>query len=102
MHGRNEELSRVNSDLINLLGSVQIAIVIVSSDLRIPRFTPMAEKVLNLIPADLDRSIGHINPNLADVNLEQLITECIDGITPLEREVRDRDGRWYSLHVRPY
>jgi two-component system CheB/CheR fusion protein len=102
MHGRNEELSRVNSDLLNLLGSVQIAIVIVSSDLRIRRFTPMSEKVLNLIPADLDRSIGHIKPNLDDVNLEQLITECIDGIVPIEREVRDREGRWYSLRIRPY
>jgi two-component system CheB/CheR fusion protein len=102
MHGRNEELSRVNSDLLNLLGSVQIAIVIVSADLRIRRFTPMAEKVLNLIPSDLDRSIGHINPNLDGVNLEQLITECVDSISPIEREVRDRDGHWYSLRVRPY
>jgi two-component system CheB/CheR fusion protein len=102
MHGRNEELSRVNSDLVNLLGSVQIAIVIVNSDLRIRRFTPMAEKVLNLIPADLDRSIAHINPNLDGVNLEPLITECIDSIAPIEREVRDRQGHWYSLRIRPY
>jgi len=102
LHGRNEELSRVNSDLINLLGSVQIAIVIVSADLRIRRFTPMAEKVLNLIPADADRLIGHINPNIVGANLEQLIAECIDTISPIEREVQDRQGRWYSLRIRPY
>lgn len=102
LHGRNEELSRVNSDLVNLVGSVQIAIVIVSSDLRIRRFTPMAEKVLNLIPADLDRSIGHINPNIDCPNLEQLIADCIDTVSPLEREVQDRQGRWYSLRIRPY
>ena len=102
LHGRNEELSRVNSDLINLLGIVQIAIVIVSADLRIRRFTPMAEKVLNLIPADADRLIGHINPNIVGANLEQLIAECIDSIAPIEREVRDRQGRWYSLRIRPY
>jgi two-component system CheB/CheR fusion protein len=102
LHGRNEELSRVNSDLMNLVGSVQIAIVIVSSDLRIRRFTPMAEKVLNLIPADLDRSIGHINPNIESPNLEQLIIECMDTVAPIEREVRDRQGHWYSLRIRPY
>jgi two-component system, chemotaxis family, CheB/CheR fusion protein len=62
----------------------------------------MAEKVLNLIPADLDRSIGHINPNIDGVNLEQLIGECIDTISPVEREVRDRQGHWYSLRIRPY
>jgi two-component system CheB/CheR fusion protein len=102
LQGRNEELSRVNSDLINLVGSVQIAIVIVSSDLRIRRFTPMAEKVLNLIPADLDRSIGHIKPNIECPNLEQLIADCIDTVSPVEREVQDRQGRWYSLRIRPY
>jgi two-component system CheB/CheR fusion protein len=95
-------MSRINSDLMNLVGSVQIAIVIVSTDLRIRRFTPMAEKVLNLIPADLDRSIGHINPNIDCPNLEQLIVECMDTVTPLEREVRDRQGRWYALRIRPY
>src|SRR5262249_12607026 len=42
LHGRNDELSRANSDLMNILSSVQIAILIVSSDLRIRRFTPMA------------------------------------------------------------
>jgi len=102
LHSRNEELSRVNSDLVNLLGSVQIAIVIVAADLRIRRFTPMAEKVLNLIPADIDRLIGHINPNIVGANLEQLIGECIDTITPIEREVQDAQGHWYSLRIRPY
>jgi two-component system CheB/CheR fusion protein len=102
LHATNDELSRVNSDLVNLLASVQIAIVIVSADLRIRRFTPMAERVLNLIPADVDRAIGHINPNIDCPDLEQLIAECIDAVTVLEREVRDRQGRWYTLRIRPY
>jgi len=102
LHGRNEELSRVNSDLLNLIASVQIAIVIVGGDMRIRRFTPMAEKMLNLIPSDIDRSIGHINPNLEGANLEQLIADCMDTIALIEREVQDREGRWFSLRVRPY
>ena len=102
LHGRNEELSLVNSDLVNLLASVQIAIVIISSDLRIRRFTPMAEKVLNLIPGDLDRPIGHIKPNIDFPDLEQLILEAIDTVAPVEREVRDKSGRWFSLRIRPY
>ena len=87
---------------MNLVSSVHIAIVIVSSDLRIRRFTPMAEKVLNLIPGDLDRSIAHINPNIDCPNLEQLIIECMDSVAPVERDVHDRQGRWYSLRIRPY
>ena len=102
LHGRNEELSRVNSDLINLLASVQIAIVIISSDLRVRRFTPMAEKVLNLIPGDVNRPIGHVKPNINYPELEQLILESIDTVAPIEREVRDQTGHWYSLRIRPY
>jgi two-component system CheB/CheR fusion protein len=102
LHARNEELSRVNSDLVNLLGRVQIAIDIVSSDLRIRRFTPMAEKLLNLIPGDVGRPIGNIKPNVECPDLEQLCAEVVDSMTVLEREVRDAQGRHFSLRVRPY
>jgi two-component system CheB/CheR fusion protein len=99
---RNEELSRVNSDLVNLLSSVQIAIVIVANDLRIRRFTPMAERVLNLIPTDIGRPISHLKPNIDFPDLEDFIAGVIDTVTPREREVRDSQGNWLSLRVRPY
>ncbi len=102
LQGRNEELSHVNSDLVNLLGSVHIAIVMVAGDLRIRRFTPMAEKVLNLIPTDVGRPISDLKPNIECPNLEQLIHEAIDTVTIKEQEVKDRAGNWYSLRIRPY
>src|SRR5204863_504598 len=64
LHARNDELARINSDLVNLLHGVQMAIVIVAGDLRIRRFTPMAEKILNLIPSDVGRPISQIKPNI--------------------------------------
>jgi two-component system CheB/CheR fusion protein len=102
LHGRNDELSRANSDLLNLLGSVQIAIVMVDRDLRIRRLTPVAEKLLNLIPGDVGRPISDLKPAFDGVELEQLITEVMQNISPVEREVRDRNGRWFLLRIRPY
>jgi two-component system CheB/CheR fusion protein len=102
LHGRNEELSRLNSDLVNLLASVEIAIVIVASDLRIRRFTPMAERVLNLIASDVGRPISHIKPNIDCPDLEQLIHDVVDRVAPQERQVQDRQGNLYSLRIRPY
>jgi two-component system CheB/CheR fusion protein len=92
----------VNSDLINLLGSVQIAIVMVAGDLRVRRFTPMAEKVLNLIPTDIGRPISDIKPNIDCPDLEELIGEAMESVNTLEREVRDRNGNWFALRIRPY
>jgi two-component system CheB/CheR fusion protein len=102
LRGRNEELSRANSDLENLLASVQIAIVIVARDLRIRRFTPMAEKVLNLIPSDLGRPIGHIKPNIECSDLESRILTVLNDVAPQEAEVSDGQGNRYSLRIRPY
>jgi two-component system CheB/CheR fusion protein len=102
LQARNEEMTRINSDLVNLLGSVQIAIVMVAGDLRIRRFTPMAEKVLNLIPSDIGRPISDIKPNIDCPDLEKLITEAVDSVNTLEREVRDRNGNWFALRIRPY
>jgi two-component system, chemotaxis family, CheB/CheR fusion protein len=43
----NVELSEVNNDLTNLLRSVNIPIVMVDRKLRIRRFTPVAQRMLN-------------------------------------------------------
>jgi two-component system CheB/CheR fusion protein len=34
--------------------------------------------------------------------LERIIRQVVDTLVPAEREVRDQEGRWYSLRVRPY
>jgi two-component system CheB/CheR fusion protein len=99
---RNAELDRVNNDLVNLLSGVNIPIVMVGRDLRIRRYTPLAEKIFNLIPGDLGRPIGDIKPNLRLDDLPQRITRVIDTLTPHEAEVQDQDGHWYALRIRPY
>jgi two-component system CheB/CheR fusion protein len=99
---RNTELARVNNDLVNLLSGVNIPIVIVSRELRIRRYTPLAEKLFNLIPTDMGRPISDIKSNLRVPDLAQEIASVIDNLTPSEAEVQDRDGNWYSLRIRPY
>ncbi|MBI4423329.1 MAG: PAS domain-containing protein [Elusimicrobia bacterium] len=99
---RNTELSLSNNDLVNLLASAHLAIVMLGSDLRIRRFTPMAEKIMNLIPGDVGRPIGDIKPRLDMVHLEELAHEVIESVSIREHDVKDREGRWYSLRIRPY
>jgi two-component system CheB/CheR fusion protein len=102
LHNRNDELNRANNDLNNLFGSVQMAIVMVWPDLRIRRFTAIAEKLFNLIATDVGRPLGDIKLNLDLDDLPQLLTEVIDSITAKELEVQDMHGRWYLLRIRPY
>jgi two-component system CheB/CheR fusion protein len=102
MHGRNAELTQINNDLSNLLSSVNIPIVMLGNDLRIRRFTPQAEKVLNLFPADIGRPISDFRPKINVPDLEQVFLDVIDDLSVRERHVEDEDGRSYSLWVRPY
>ena len=102
LHGRNEQLSLANSDLANLLASVQIPIVMIAKDLTIRRFTPAAQRVLNLIPSDVGRPIRHIKSNLTSLELDKPVAEVIETMVAYEREVSDLDGRTYLLRIRPY
>jgi len=103
LNNRNAELNRVNNDLVNLLGSVQMAIVMLGPDLRVRRFTPTAEKLLNLIPTDVGRPLADIKLNLTDLgDLEPLLAEVLETVSTRERDVRDKHGNWYSLRLRPY
>ena len=102
MQGRNAELTQINNDLNNLLNSVKIPIVMLGNDLRIRWFTPQAEKVFNLLPTDVGRRISDFKPKINVPELEQLFLDVIDTLTILEREVRDQEGRMYSMWIRPY
>jgi len=102
LQNRNAELGRSNNDLMNLLASVQMAIVMLGSDLRIRRFTPMAETMLNLIPTDVGRPLTNIKLNVDIPDLEAVLSNVLETVQPFQREVQDRTGRWYSLRIRPY
>ncbi len=102
LQNRNQEVGQVNDDLVNLFASLDTAVVMVGHDLRIRRYTPLAEKIFNLIPADIGRPLTDIKLKLAVTDFEQLVTAVIDSATPQEREVQDLNGHWYRLRVRPY
>ena len=99
---RNHELTRVSDDMTNLLGSANVPMVAVGVDLRVRWFTPAAGKVLSLQSADVGRPFAGAAGVLGLSDLEALITEVIDSVQTKEREVRDRDGHWYTLRIRPY
>src|SRR5258706_10420652 len=71
------------------------------NDLRIRRFTPQAERVAHLLPADIGRQIGAFKPKIDVPELEQLFRDVIDNLTIRQGEVRDKEGRTYSMSIRP-
>ncbi len=102
LQNRNMQLAQIGNDLLNLLVNVNIPILILGNDLRIRRFTPVTEKALGLIPSDVGRPIRDINLRIAVPNLEGLLLGVIESLMPQSVNIADREGRPYSLRVRPY
>ncbi|KKH72705.1 chemotaxis protein CheR [Methanosarcina mazei] len=97
------DLSQAINDMNNLMAGTDIGTIFVDYQLRIVRFTPAVTQVINLIPTDVGRPVGHIVSNLLGYDrLIEDIKEVLDSLTPKDIEVQSRKGTWYLLRIRPY
>jgi two-component system, chemotaxis family, CheB/CheR fusion protein len=99
---RNNVLTQTGNDLTNLLNSVNIPLLMLTSDLHIRQFTPPMQRLLSVRPADIGRSISEIRLQLSLEDIEPILTEVLESLGTRELEVQDREGRWHLLRVRPY
>ena len=104
-----EDLSRANTDLNNLMASTDIGTIFLDRQLRIVRFTPSAQMVFNLLPADLGRPLGDITHELHYDGLIADAEQVLDRLAVIEREVPmdehevPLDGkRWFLVRIAPY
>jgi two-component system CheB/CheR fusion protein len=74
----------------------------VDNNLKIRRFTPLAQEALGLIPTDIGRPITNIRLNVPIKQIEKLITEAVTKLTTTKMEMQDNNNRWYELRIRPY
>ena len=99
---RNQALELTGNDLRNLLNSVSIPLLMLTSDLHIRQFTPPMQKLVSVLPSDIGRPISDIRLQLSIDNLEPLLREVLETLGTHESEVQDREGRWFLLRIRPY
>ena len=99
---KNSDLHELSNDVSNLLNSTRIPVVMLDRGLRIRRLTPMADKLLKVVPSDIGRPIADIRLNIDAPELEAMAARVLESLQPAEREVRDLEGHWHSLNLLPY
>jgi len=102
LHNRMAELSLTNDDLHNVLSGIDLAIIIVGLDLRIRRYTTAAEKLFQMVPADIGRPIDIIDPFIEPNKLRVKTRAVIETLSTLEEDVLASNQRWYALRISPY
>jgi len=98
-----EELSKTNADLNNLMASTDIGTIFLDRKLCIQRFTPSAQKIFNLIPADMGRPIADITSRLNYGSFMSDAESVLEDLRTIEREVQVGDDHvWFITRIAPY
>ena len=97
-----EELESANNDLANLLACTDFATIFLDSTFAIKRFTPATARLVNLIASDVGRPLSDIAPKFTDTDLLADAQAVLANLTPIEKEIRAGEGRYYTRRILPY
>ncbi len=97
-----EAVSRAHSDLQNLMAATDFGTLFLDSSLRIKRFTHPVTELFSITPSDEGRPIADFAHRLEYDQLTADAQAVLARLTPIRREARSRDDRWYDVRLRPY
>jgi two-component system CheB/CheR fusion protein len=99
---KNRDLLQINNDLGNVLGAIDLPLLILDKELKIRKFTPSTKSIFSLISADIGRSVNDIKLKIAIPDLEKTAKLVIKTLQPQTMEIGDLKNGWYTLAVKPY
>ncbi|CAI6076463.1 CheR family methyltransferase [Cohnella sp. JJ-181] len=97
-----QELTELNDDMVNFLGSTQIGTIFLDKRLCVRRFTPAITKEINLLDIDCGRPLAHISHSFRYDSLVESAAEVLKSRLPFETEIQSKSGAWYHMHILPY
>lgn len=100
--GKIIELTELHNDVNNLLASTRIGQLLLDENLEIRRFSTPITDIFKVLDSDVGRPLTHLSHFLIDVDPIEVVRQVQRSSTPIEREVRSQNGRWYLMRVLPY
>lgn len=116
MQSMNEELQTINtelqtklddlalaqSDMQNVLNSIEIAVLFLDLDLNVRRYTERASAIVSLRKSDIGRPLIELATSLHYPELQQDAQHTLDTLAVNERQVSTTDDRWFAVRIIPY
>lgn len=102
---KNTELQQVNDEFKNLINNTDIAVLYLDKHLNIRKFTPSIQALFDLHENDMGRPITHFASGFEEKDRLSIIEDAqkvIKTATPLQKEVRSKQDRFYLKRIHPF
>ncbi|MGF2733696.1 chemotaxis protein CheB [Marinobacter sp. DUT-1] len=116
MQSMNEELQTINtelqtklddlalaqSDMQNVLNSIEIAVLFLDQDLNVRRYTERATAIISLRESDIGRPLSDLTTSLRYPELQEDARQTLNTLAASEKQIATTDDRWFSVRIMPY
>jgi two-component system CheB/CheR fusion protein len=97
-----EEVSRANNDLENFMAATDIPMLFLDRSLCIKRYTAPLRQIFNVKKHDQGRPIADLTHTVLYDDLEKDAARVLSELTPVERQIKTREGGTLTVRIRPY
>ncbi|MBU2425716.1 MAG: PAS domain-containing protein [Gammaproteobacteria bacterium] len=102
MQSKLDDLALAQSDLKNLLNSIEIAILFLDQELNVRRYTNRAAKIINLRDSDVGRPLSDLTSSLHYPELHQDALQTLQTLVFSEKQIETSDKRRFTVRIMPY
>lgn len=102
LQSKLDDLALAQSDMQNVLNSIEIAILFLDQKLNVRRFTDRTSKIISLRESDVGRPLSDLTSCLLYPELNDDARNTLRTLAFSEKEIPTDDGRWYSIRIMPY
>ncbi|TDY01763.1 chemotaxis protein CheB [Thiohalophilus thiocyanatoxydans] len=102
LQAKLDDLSLAQSDMQNVLNSIDIAILFLDQDLNVRRYTDQAATIINLRESDIGRPLSDLTTSLEYPELHEDALTCLRTLLPTEKQVLSADNHWFAVRIIPY
>ncbi|NMT62770.1 chemotaxis protein CheB [Marinobacter orientalis] len=102
LQNKLDDLALAQSDMQNVLNSIEIAVLFLDQDLNVRRYTERATAIISLRESDIGRPLSDLSTSLDYPELQEDARRTLDTLAVSEKQVSTDDDRWFTVRIMPY
>ncbi len=102
LQSKLDDLALAQSDMKNVLNSIDIALLFLDQKLNVRRYTDRASKVINLRESDIGRPLTDLTTSLQYPDMHHDALETLRTLVTSEKQIFTDDNRWFTVRIMPY